>query len=87
MNVNLSPDVERFLREMVREGRYASEEEALNVAVRLLREQRQAVDAPALNGRDPFWGLLADEADVLDEIVADAMRQRESRPLRSPNLE
>jgi len=37
-------------------------------------------------GRDeivpnPLWGALADDADVLDEIVEEAMRERE-RPWR-----
>ena len=31
---------------------------------------------------DPFLGMFADEADMVDEVVTYAMRTRESTPLR-----
>jgi hypothetical protein len=31
---------------------------------------------------DPFLGMFADEADMMDEVVTYAMRTRESMPLR-----
>jgi len=31
---------------------------------------------------DPLLGLFADDPDLMDEIVADAMRSRENSPLR-----
>jgi Arc/MetJ-type ribon-helix-helix transcriptional regulator len=49
VNVNLTPVLERCLRDEIRRGRYASEDEALNDAVRLL-------------GAAEWWALLADTA-------------------------
>jgi predicted DNA-binding antitoxin AbrB/MazE fold protein len=34
------------------------------------------------SSNDPILGLLADDADLLDEIVEEAMTARESHPLR-----
>jgi putative addiction module CopG family antidote len=42
MNVSLAPELERFLNEQVRNGRYASPEEAVSRAVELLKETEEA---------------------------------------------
>jgi antitoxin ParD1/3/4 len=42
MNVSLAPELERFLNEQVRSGRYPSTEEAVNKAVQLLKETEEA---------------------------------------------
>jgi antitoxin ParD1/3/4 len=42
MNVSLAPELERFLNEQVRSGRYSSPEEALSKAVALLKETEEA---------------------------------------------
>lgn len=42
MNVSLAPELERFLNEQVRSGRYASTEEAVGKAVALLKEAEEA---------------------------------------------
>ena len=42
MNVSLSPELERFLNEQVRSGRYASTEQAVGKAVELLKEMEEA---------------------------------------------
>jgi predicted DNA-binding antitoxin AbrB/MazE fold protein len=34
------------------------------------------------SSNDPILGLMADDADLLDEIVEEAMTARESHPLR-----
>ena len=41
---------------------------------------------PQLNGtdKDPVLGVLADDADLLDAIVAEAMLRRRTAPLRTP---
>ena len=41
MNVSLAPELERFLNEQVRSGRYASPEEAVGKAVELLKEMEE----------------------------------------------
>jgi antitoxin ParD1/3/4 len=42
MNVSLAPELERFLDEQVRSGRYPSTEEAVSKAVELLKEMEGA---------------------------------------------
>ena len=42
MNVSLAPELERFLNEQVRSGRYPSTEEAVRKAVELLKEMEEA---------------------------------------------
>jgi len=42
MNVSLAPELERFLNEQVRSGRYPSTEEAVSKAVELLKEMEEA---------------------------------------------
>ncbi len=41
MNISLAPDLERFLNEQVRSGRYPSAEEAVSKAVELLKETEE----------------------------------------------
>ncbi len=41
-------------------------------------------DAPAGIVKDPFWGLLADEPELADQIVEEAMIARERYPFRAP---
>ena len=41
MTIHLPEDLERFLRSEVQGGRFASEDEAITEAVRLLRQRRQ----------------------------------------------
>jgi antitoxin ParD1/3/4 len=41
MNISLAPDLERFLREQIRSGRYHSTEEAIGKAVELLKEMEE----------------------------------------------
>ena len=42
MNISLASDLERFLDEQVRSGRYSSAEEAVSRAVELLKETEEA---------------------------------------------
>ncbi len=59
MTIHLSGDRERFVRSLVRDGRYASESEVVEEALRLLEEQdlkrveaRERLDARLLEGLD-----------------------------------
>ena len=84
MSIHLPDDLERFLRAEVHSGHFASEEDAIVEAVRLLRRQlsQGAMPAPAANQHaapnkpDPVLGAMRDSADEMDEIVAEAMKQR-----------
>jgi len=42
MNVSLNPELERFLNDQIRSGRYHSAEEAVSKAVELLKEMEEA---------------------------------------------
>jgi antitoxin ParD1/3/4 len=42
MNVSFAPELERFLDEQIRSGRYSSADEAVNKAVELLKEAEEA---------------------------------------------
>jgi Arc/MetJ-type ribon-helix-helix transcriptional regulator len=85
MTINLPEDLERFIRAEVLSGHFASEEAALVEAVRLLRRQLSQVTKPistptttaAASTQDPLLGAMRDAADELDEVVGDAMKQRE----------
>lgn len=85
VTINLPNDLERFIQEEVHRGQFASEDEAIAEAVRLLR--RQLGHAPKATAAttaltDPVLGFMREAADEMDEITAEAMRQREQQPWR-----
>jgi Arc/MetJ-type ribon-helix-helix transcriptional regulator len=90
MTINLPDDLERFIRAEVHSGHFASEEDAIAEAVRLLRRQLIQVarttpaagEAAAATTPDPLLGAMRNAADEMDEIVAEAMRYREQQPWR-----
>lgn len=90
MTIHLPDDLERFLRTEVLSGHFASEDDAIAEAVRLLRRQLSQGPIPtlaagqnaALKIPDPMLGAMRDAADEMDEIVAEAMRHREQQPWR-----
>lgn len=41
--------------------------------------------ATRLDTEDPYMGMFAQEPELIDQIVAAAMRSRETTPLRLPN--
>lgn len=48
MSANLPPDLDDFVREEVRAGRYADEDDVVRDAVRQLAEKREAAEAAKL---------------------------------------
>lgn len=48
----------------------------------LIQEWVEKFAHPASVVNDPFWGLFAQDRDLLDQIVAEAMQDRQSQPLR-----
>jgi Arc/MetJ-type ribon-helix-helix transcriptional regulator len=95
MTIKLPDDLERFIRAEVRSGHFASEEDAIAEAVRLLKRQliQAATTTPAAGAPaaattpDPVLGAMRDAADEMDEIVAEAMTHREQQPWRLPPSE
>lgn len=44
---------------------------------------RRQIESIVAEPKDPLIGAFADDAEILDEIVEDAMRVRETRPWRA----
>ena len=93
MTIHLPQDVKRSIEAAVHGGRFASVDDALTEAARLLlrelaQESHQA--RPTANGPvttpDPILGLMRDDTELMDEIVADAYRQRGEETWRELDL-
>lgn len=90
MTINLPNDLESSIRAEVASGHFASVDEAMAEAARLLlRELRLGhLNTQAARGvepRDPALGSIGammEDAELLDEIVADAYRRRRDEPWR-----
>jgi Arc/MetJ-type ribon-helix-helix transcriptional regulator len=88
MTIHLPNDLESSIQAVVHTGRFASVDDAMAAAARLLlREIKQEQSEPKPNATDaspdPLLGVWHDAADELDEIVADAMKQRREEPWRA----
>ena len=83
MEIQLPEDLERFVRDEVRAGHYGSEEEIVRLALKQLQQARKPLpmDQPT---PDPWLGSMHEDAEMLDEIVEEAMKIREERPWRLP---
>jgi Arc/MetJ-type ribon-helix-helix transcriptional regulator len=82
MTIHLPQDVERSIQAAVYSGRFASVDDAMTHAARLLlREIGQEQDAPRPTAAaPPLLGAMRDAADELDQIVAEAMMRRREGP-------
>ncbi len=93
MTIHLPDELEASVREAVHGGRFASVEDAMAEAARLLlRELAQGQQAKPPGdgndpGPDPFLGSMRDAADELDQIVADAYRRRREDTWRDVAVE
>jgi Arc/MetJ-type ribon-helix-helix transcriptional regulator len=93
MTIHLPNDLESSIQEAVNNGRFASVDDAMAEAARLLlRELARGQQAGTPSdgndlGPDPFLGSLRDAADELDQIVADAYRRRREEPWRDIAVE
>lgn len=92
MTITIPPEVEKSLLAAVQSGRFASVDEAMAEAARLLLRElsrKQPAPPPADaedESPDPFLGLMRDDAELMDEIVADAYRQRREDEWREFDL-
>jgi putative addiction module CopG family antidote len=89
MTIHLPEDLERYVHMKIRDGRFASEDEAIGEAVRLLRQQEERGlqprnDAPNVaevaGATVPPWKRVLEimgkvPAEVLDQIPADSSEQ------------
>ena len=75
MNTQLPADLEQFVQAKVRSGYFASFDEAIIAAVRLLREQEEAEEARVLDGiRRGLEGMRAGRTQPLAEAFDDIRR-------------
>jgi hypothetical protein len=80
MTIHLPEELERFVHEQVKAGRYPSEDDVVRDALERLRRHAP----PPLPGTGMgSIGAMRDGADELDEIVEHAMRLRREEPSRS----
>lgn len=84
MNVHLSEESRRFVADQVASGRYPSEEAVLEDALRRMRRQEQPPSDTGATRQDPISGRFRDDPDLIDEVVAEAMKIWEERPWRRP---
>ena len=88
MTINLPNDLENSIRAAVDDGRFASVDDAMAEAARLLLrglDQGQQAKPRGLasdSGPDTFLGSMRDDAELMDEIVADAYRRRRDESWR-----
>jgi Arc/MetJ-type ribon-helix-helix transcriptional regulator len=81
MTIHLPEDVERSIEAAVHGGLFASVDDAMAEAARLLlsnlKQGNLPVTSTAETVPDPLLGSMRDYADEMDEIVAEAMKRRE----------
>ena len=86
MNVHLPTDLESFIQAIVHAEQFASIDEAMTEAARLLIREHLPPSMPAAGNESRsglgFVAALRDDADLLDRAVEYAMRIREERTWR-----
>ena len=90
MTIHLPKDLESSIQAAVRNSQFATVDEAMAHAARLLlRELSRKQTAPVNAGDDtpdPILGLMRDDPELMDEIVADAYRHRREDKWRELDL-
>lgn len=79
MKIHIPKDLESSIQAAVHSGHFTSLDAAMTEAARLLLRELGREPAPIHDGEltpDPLWGLMRDDAELMDEIVADAYRHR-----------
>ena len=86
MTIHLPVELERSIRSLVLGGRFASDEEVVSEALRTFLARSDMMPSTPVASETSksasFIGSMREAADELDEIVADAMRDRSERPWR-----
>jgi Arc/MetJ-type ribon-helix-helix transcriptional regulator len=85
MTIQLPEHLERYVRDQVLAGRFRTE---ADVILDALERHRQAQPPPAVAPAmpDPVLGCMRDDAELMDEIVADAYRHRREETWREIDL-
>ncbi len=87
MTIHLPTDLESSIQAAVQDGRFASVDDAMAEAARLLlrtitQEPRPTAPKTAAP-HDPLLGIWRDAPEEIDEIVAEAMQRRREEPWRA----
>jgi putative addiction module CopG family antidote len=77
MTIHLSEELEQFVNEQVRAGRFPSENEVVREALERFRRQSPPVQ-PGMGS----IGAMRDDAEWLDKAMEHVMKVREERPWR-----
>jgi Arc/MetJ-type ribon-helix-helix transcriptional regulator len=85
MTIRLPEHLERYVHDQVVAGRFRTEDDVIRDA---LERHRQAEQAPtaAPTVPDPVLGCMREDAELMDEIVADAYRHRREETWREIDL-
>jgi Arc/MetJ-type ribon-helix-helix transcriptional regulator len=89
MTIHLPNDLESSVQAAVRSGFFASVDDAMTKAVRLLLNeigQKRPTPPSSDNDVDPVLGCMKDDAELMDEIVADTYRRRGEETWRDLDL-
>jgi hypothetical protein len=90
MTIRLPQDVERSSEAAVRSARFASGDDALTgLLLRKLAQDGQLARSESnrpVTTSDPILGLMRNDVELMDQIVADASRQRREETWREANL-
>ena len=84
MTIQLPSDVENSVLAEVHRGQFASVDDALAEAWRQFQRRQHSPVPKAVDSEDfdPILGLMSDHVELMDQIVEDAMRNREHHPWR-----
>ena len=87
MTIHLPDDLETGIEAAVQSGRFASVDEAMAEAARLLLRTITPGPKPTATDTasppDPLLGIWRDAPEEIDEIVAEAMQRRREEPWRA----
>ena len=87
MTIHLSNDLETSIQAAVQSGRFASVDDAMAEAARLvlrtITQESKPTPAKTAAPSDPLLGIWRDAPEAIDEIVTDAMQRRREEPWRA----
>jgi Arc/MetJ-type ribon-helix-helix transcriptional regulator len=85
MTIHLANDLESSIQAAVQSGRFASVDDAMAEAARLLLRTIMQEPTPTKTAapQDPLLGIWRDAPEEIDAIVAEAMQRRREEPWRA----
>jgi hypothetical protein len=81
MTIHLPEDLQRYIQDQVVAGRFRTEDDVILEALERHRQTHQLPPGSPVPP-DPLLGSMRDDADLLDEIVEHAMKNRREQPWR-----